>query len=137
MVITAQELKLSFSPPADIKCLDEDYCCPDDVFMDKVIKEYTIRCRWQPLEAKWWIKLFVKDMKAWSKKNDCEDHAFRFQQAARDYHYWSNNKGRGIAVGVIAITNHALNVVRYPWGLVYLDRGKRVLLKDDIIWGIF
>ena len=137
MIYTAQEMR-DCIPATEAVCLDEDYQGVGSTMLSLIIKECRKRGNWKPPEANMLQRLFGRDLNVWSKKNDCEDYAFRFYQTAKDYHAWSNSKAQGIAVGVVAIPRHAFNVIRTVHGdIEYLDRCKSVAAPNVIDWVMF
>ena len=136
MILTYGELRSKFSG-VTVKYLDREYQCFSDSFLKKVIAEYDDRCKWRPRNRSWFAR-FKKDMRYWSRKNDCDNHAFRFFGTARDEHCWSDHRTEGIAVGVVFVPGHCLNVVIMNDGKIrYFDQGLPVGEPKEIRWMIF
>lgn len=99
-------------------------------------QEYRRLLKHTPQGSSWWKKLFVKDGSVWSKKNDCDNHAFTYLFAAHRIHYWSKSKAEGIAAGLVLTPTHAQIVLIIDKGGVpfkqFLNYGKKVVEPGDL-----
>ena len=126
MKMTAYQVRMAFPGTAIIITPDTEYACPTVHWLKDTFYPWFQQQR------------FNLGLNKWDRRNDCDNFARAFAQAAADCHALSNgDDSEGLAVGEFyyhqATGGHAINVAFTDIGKVFIEpqTGQIITLKPE------